>query len=391
MVKNIEIKETILDKTSGFNVKRFRIGTIEIDRPTKVIDAKKITRGLFEKEKRLFQKILLENSRSVKPQLINRILYETDDKQIKRMFGFEEWQSKYAYTISPTFAFNPYKEFESLEKISGYFEYYHNFSDPILLTPNIKIERYDPAINKKIIIININEYLKFVNEAYHILDYRNKKPIFVPVSLKLGINDIKKLAKEYIKKEYFNIWFDFEGSAITKPKIARIRGFLREFEENRRIEDIIIYSTNLKREIISNIKSEKSPSSDILTSIIGSNLIGVNREPPKPISLPPLSKEELVELRKHKARVFDPSTYYYLKVEASNYDIKKRNQLMSEGYNILFNSKLLDNEFIFQTEYFLKELNIKKYITTKSMINEYKRGELIKDLFREEARIIDWL
>ncbi|MGQ9722389.1 MAG: hypothetical protein ACUVXA_13820 [Candidatus Jordarchaeum sp.] len=51
MAKNIEIKETITDKNSEFNVKRFRVGTLEIDRPTKVIDAKNITKKyLWKKE-----------------------------------------------------------------------------------------------------------------------------------------------------------------------------------------------------------------------------------------------------------------------------------------------------------------------------------------------------
>ncbi|MGQ9722390.1 MAG: hypothetical protein ACUVXA_13825 [Candidatus Jordarchaeum sp.] len=307
------------------------------------------------------------------------------------MFGFEEWQSEHPHIISLKLEFKPYKEFKSLEKISGFFEYYYNFSDPILFIPNIKIDRYDLKTKEKIIIMTLDEYLKSVDEAYHILDYKNKKPIFVPVSLKFGIEDIKNLAKEYIKREYFNIWFDFEGSAITKPKIARIRTFLREFEEKNRIGDIIVYSTNIKREIISNIKSEKSPSSDILASVIGSNLVGVNRELPRPITYPLSKEERREELRKHKARVFDPSTYYYLKVEASNYNVKKRNQLMDPKYNTLFNSKLLDDELIAQTDYFLKEMNIMKYSTQKSMIKEYKAGELKKDLFRGEAKITEWL
>ena len=57
MVKNIEVKEAITDRNSEFNVKRFRIGTLEIDRPTKVIDAKKLTKELFMQEKKLFQKV----------------------------------------------------------------------------------------------------------------------------------------------------------------------------------------------------------------------------------------------------------------------------------------------------------------------------------------------
>jgi len=389
MVKNIEVKEAITDRNSEFNVKRFRIGTLEIDRPTKVIDAKKLTKELFMQEKKLFQKVLLENSKSLRLESITRVLIETEDKQIKRVFGFEEWRSEHPHVLTLTLEFNPYKHLGVPEKLSGFFDYYYNFSDPILFVPNLKIERYDQKTKEKIIITNLDDYLKFVNESYHLLDYKNKKPIFVPVSLKLGIDDIKKLAQEYIKKEYFTIWLDFEGSAITKPKIARIRAFLREFDKKGRTTDIIIYSTNIKREIISNIKTEKSPSSDILASIIGSNLIGVNREPPRPISVP-LSKEDPRELWKHKARVFDPTTYYYLKVEASNYNTEKRAQLMDQKYNILFNSKLLDDELISQTNHFLEESTIVNYITEKTMIRDYKKGELIKDLFQKEEKITKW-
>ena len=40
---------------------------------------------------------------------------------------------------------------------SGYFYYYYDFSDPILLIPNIKIERYDIVTKKKIPIISIDD------------------------------------------------------------------------------------------------------------------------------------------------------------------------------------------------------------------------------------------
>lgn len=389
MAKNIEIKEAITDRNSEFNVKRFRIGTLEIDRPTKSIDAKNITKELFLQERELFRKVFLESSKTLKLESITRLLSETEDKQIKRIFGFEEWQSEHPHVLIFTFEFNPYKDPKVPESFSGFFDYYYNFSDPILFVPNLKIDRYDQKTKERTTITSLDDYLKFVDESYHFLDYKNNKPIFVPISLKLGIADIKKLAQEYIKKEYFNIWLDFEGSAITKPKIARVRALLRELDKKGRIADIIIYSTNIKREIISNIKTEKSPSSDILASIIGSNLVGVNREPPRPISVL-LSKEDPKELWRHKARVFDSTTYYYLKVEASNYDTEKRVQLMDQKYNTIFNSKLLDDELLSQTNHFLEETTIMNYVTEKTMIKEYKKGELIKDLFQKEAKITEW-
>gem|GEM_PF-2894065 len=84
------------------------------------------------------------------------------------------------------------------------------------------------------------------------------------------------------------------------------------------------------------------------------------------------------------------TTYYYLKVEASNYNTEKRAQLMDQKYNILFNSKLLDDELISQTNHFLEESTIVNYITEKTMIREYKKGELIKDLFQKEEKITKW-
>ncbi|RLI78732.1 hypothetical protein DRP05_06205 [Archaeoglobales archaeon] len=299
-------------------------------------------------------------------------------KTLKRRFGFYEWASKYPLIISLTFQFNPYKEFKKIKAISGYFEYYYKFSDPILLVPNVKPIRIDRETRRKEKIIDLDGYKKFVDEVFQLLNYRNKKPIFVPVSLKFGINDIKSLANHYLKKEYFNIWFDFEGSAITKTKIARIRAFFREFDENDRLEDIVVYTTNIKREIISNIKREKSPASDVLASLIGSNLIGTNREPQRPTG-PPLSAEELERLKKHKARLFDPKSYYYYRIDVMK--VQEPQILMKKEYNAIVNSILLDNEFISQNNHFLENMTVKDYVVEKEMIKEYKNGELLKDLF----------
>jgi len=63
---------------------------------------------------------------------------------------------------------------------------------------------------------------------------------------------------------------------------------------------------------------------------------------------------------------------------------------MDQKYNILFNSKLLDDELISQTNHFLEESTIVNYITEKTMIREYKKGELIKDLFQKEEKITKW-
>ncbi|MEM3665226.1 MAG: hypothetical protein QXW47_10010 [Candidatus Jordarchaeales archaeon] len=393
---SIEVEESILDRKSHFNVKRFRLGSLRIERPVKVLDVKVLNaRNLIEMfiENRILSSpvIILEHSNLMRAKSVRRVLFERDDDVIKKLFGFRKWMQSYPRIFSITFTFNPFTVFNTIEDMSGFFEYQHAFSDPVLLVPNVKIDRYEPANNEKTIIMKIDEYLRFVKEAYEILNYRNRKPIFVPVSLKFGINEIIRLAREYSKREFFYVWFDFEGSAIIEPKIARIRAFLREFENIERINDIIVFSTNIRREIISNPKSERTPSSDVLAPLVGSNLIGVNKEPPRPIELSLIKEKKENELREHKARVFDAQSYYYLKVTASNYDDKLRREMLDNPrFNILFNSKLLDSEFTVQTQHFLEEGTIERYVSDKRMIREYREGALLRNLFPKERTITDW-
>ena len=67
---------------------------------------------------------------------------------------------------------------------------------------------------------------------------------------------------------------------------------------------------------------------------------------------------------------------------------------MNPANNILYNSKLLDNEFNSQTEYFLErgKKSIKKYISDKQMVKQYENGSLIKSLFKDkESKMTkDW-
>jgi len=390
MANEINISEVISDKNSAFNIKIFKIGNLKIERPTKVIDSKNLTQNLILENRSSFKKIIFERAKSFNVKTINSILNESMDSKIRDLYGIKVWQENYPTILSNTLNFNPYREFEDLKNISGYYDYYYNFSDPILLVPNIKIEKYDIKTKKKNPIININEYFQFVKESFELLNYRNKKPIFVPLSLRLKMSDIKTVAQRYIENEYFNIWYDFEGTAVTKPKISRIRAFLREFEERGRIDDIVVYATNIKREIISNIKEEFSPSSDILLSLIGANIIGVNKEPTRVFNAPPPTKQELKDLRLHKARVFLPDSYYYQKIINSNLENNLQKTLMIPRNNILFNSRLLDDEFKSQSEYFLDNLKIQDYIAQKNMIKEYKKGDLKKILFEPQTKMSDW-
>lgn len=414
MSKNIYVKEAIFDKTSDFNVKRFKLGNIDIERPTKILDAKKINKPLFEEEKQHLTNVLFETSKIIEAESIAKLLHQSNTSRVRDWFGLKEWIIQYPHTLSLTFDFNPYTHYQKIDDLSGFFNYYYEFSDTVLLVPNVKIEKYERTTDfetkkikgKSVPIMAVDKYMQYVDEAYHILDEKNHKPIFVPLSLRLSIDDIKQVAEEYVKKEFYNIWIDFEGSATTiRARRARIREFLLHMKKLGRLDEIVIYSTNIKREIISNPIVGESPSSDVLTSVIGANLIGVNREPRgfgEPIDktlpmeeqqkLKDEQKKKIFEMKEHKARVFNPSSYYYCKVKEMGFNDSDYANFMNEKYNILHNALLLDSEFKSQTEYFLGKGNhsIEKYITDKPMIKQYQKGELAKTLFNVEKKVTDW-
>lgn len=419
MTKNIDVKESIPDQGSDFNIKRFKIGGCDIERPTKIIDAKNITRKAFNDEEKSFDAAIFETSKLFSKSSVESLLTETDDSRIRSKFNGKKWISEHPHIISATFKFNPYNHYKSLDEIAGYFDYYYSYSNTALLVPNIKFEKYEywtddeteKQRSRKKILMDTDEYISFVEEAYEILDHKNNLPIFVPLSLRFDMSDIQKIAHKYMENDFFNIWIDFEGAiTTTKAKSARIRNFLRNIEDLGRLDDVIIHSTNIKREIISNLLEEKSPSSDVLAPLLGANLIGVNRSPQRPINnpwkkmakLPPNEQEKLkeqlkkekIELKKHKTRVFDADTYYYYKLENTDYSPDMKEELMSKNRNILFNSKLLDGEFSSQLEHFLGDADqdIQNYIEEKPMMQQNQ--DLLKTLFYKEAKsrdITDWL
>jgi len=389
MSQNIEVKESLIDDKSMFNIKSFKFGELNINRPTKTLDATVLNRKIFDEIKKDLPNIIIEYSKSISLKSIIDLLNESKDLEITKFFGYRNWMSDYPFISANTFNFNPYKKFKNLEEISGYFSYYYHYMNTALFVPNIKIYIYDPNTGKKEQIINLDTYMKFVNDAYEILNYRNEKPIFVPVSLRFGIEEIKKLANFYLKNEFFNIWIDFEGFSITRPKISRVSTFIKEFEKNEFVRELIIFSTNIRREISPNLNDDKTNASDILGSLIGSNLIGVNKEPRRPLN----SKEDIDKnsLRQHKARIFEASTYYYVKASLLNCSSEFREKLMKKDYNIIYNSHLLDKEFESQANYFYENRKIKDYIAKKDMVKEYKDGEFLKILFSEKnKKITEW-
>jgi len=386
MGKLIDVKETIRDKYSLFNIKRFHFGELSIERPVRVLDAKNIRSeraiAFFSNYPIIFEKSLFVNSNRF------RKIIETDDvRKIRGHFGFPYYAKDHPRYISITFTFNPFRFFGNRRvaenHLEGYLLYYQTYSESCLLVPNIKVYRMvNEASGKRVkqVIATIDEFIDLVDTMYNILEYRNNKPIFVPFSLRFSMSDIDKLVEHYVKKEYYNVWIDFEGGAVTEDKIARIHKFIRKFDVKGLFDKLVIIVTNVRREIVSNIKKDYTPASDVLATLIGANIVGVNREPMRPIEgKAVIEKDKLLE---HKARIFDHSTYYYLKVTIlRQLDIEIKQQILtSKEINIAINTKLVDDEFDRQSKALLNNGNIKEYINSKKMLQEYKHGILLRTL-----------
>ena len=373
MAHDINIKESIEDKKSWFNVKRFKIGNLTFERPVKALDVKGLTTRDFLDVINTHEFQMFETSKMIKNfKIIDSLRNEEEDGKINSFFNKKGYLEDRTHLINFTFNFNPYNFIKKIDDISGFLDYYYQHSKPFLFIPNIKKNRVFSKPNRGETIIDVKDYLNFVDSTYRILDTKNNKPIFVPVSLRMSVKDIELLAEHYLKKECFYYWFDFEGKSINETSLARINHFIRNVKDAGYYDKIVTYFTNVKREIISNVKDIKSPASDVLASVAGANIIGVDREPQRRIEgpLPP---------PEHKARLFDKETYYYVKTTDKNF--------FKKPINVSQNAIRLDSEFLEQTKHFLKELEIEKLLEKKEMLFTYKEGNILRSLTSKEPTI----
>ena len=387
----IDVKEYIPDKNSEFNIRRFKVGKIRIEKPTKVLDAKTISLRVFQNYENEFDVKIFESSIYVQQNRIERILKESDNKAVANHFNFRRWMKEYNFAVTTTLRFNPIREY-SLKKVQRYLRYVYEYSNPFVFAPNIKIEKYKKIGKKnvKVTIADLKDYIQFVDEIVEFLDKRNSKIIFVPISLRFGINDLVRLINHYLQQEYKCLWVDFEGTPVSETRIARLRVIFDEIEEKEELENTVVYATNIRREIISNLADPKSPASDVLTSLIGANVIGTNREPQRPQEAEKGKEIDRGELLKHKARLFDPQTYYYFKVLDYIEEEWRRTTLLRKNINTIENAKRLGLEFDSQANFFLDNGTIKDYVSSKPMLNEYKNGELLSTLFPQQVSLREW-
>ena len=387
-MSDINIIETILDKNSFFNIKRFTLKGLGKDFPIKTINVNNISKKVFEDNRVITNKnLIFEKSKTIKKfQDVVDIMEETKDSKINDFFGRRAWLDNKFTLFHATLKFNPYEHIKKVEEISGFLDYYYSHSKHIVLIPNV-LKRYTPydeegkASKTEIEVISIKNYIRLVDELYEFFEQMNNKPIFVPIALrKLSMSEITELINHYLEKEMFYFWIDFESAPADLSKgnlggkIGQINRLLRN---SKQFDKCIILATNIKREIISNSKNDKSPASDILTTLCGANLVGVDKDPQRGFKIE--DEEKRKKIVEHKSRVFDENTYYY----NIRREIKPNRVL-----NITSNSVKLASEFKKQEEHFLKELEIKNYLKTKDMLNKYNNGKILKSLFVKSKELI---
>ncbi|HRZ85195.1 MAG TPA: hypothetical protein P5277_00260 [Candidatus Paceibacterota bacterium] len=377
---DINIKEVIPDKNSFFNIKRFKIGNLNQDFLMKTIDIPNTSKKLWQANQGLKEnRLIFEKTKTIKSfEDMKSLISEADDKKINSFFDKKTWLDHTFTIFHATLKFNPYKHVKKLSEIEGFWHYYYTFSKDALLIPNIVKDRtpYDEdKPQKKEEIISFDEYIKFVDELYQFFQQMNNKPIFVPISLRFNITEIKNLVEHYLSKEYFYYWIDFESrpadpsNSAIYAKIRQINILLRN---SKQFDKCVLFVTNLRREIISNLKDDNSPASDILGTLCGANIIGVNRDPTKYF---PEMIDKPLKVVQHKARLFDPESYYYKMLKDNN---------LNKAVNVTENSVRVANEFDKQREAFLERFDIQSYLKKKEMINQYNKGKILKSIQLKE-------
>jgi hypothetical protein len=374
---DIDISETIEDKKSWFNIKRFKIGGVSFEKPEKSLDVKNLDQSSYRNLHGGFK--FYEVAKSIKYDSFIDLYNQDNGQAIDSFFYKRTWLSGLPNAINFTLEFNPFLHMKNIEEMSWFFNYYYPYARFILTVPSVKMKI---TVNKKPVqIISFEDYMRFVDSAYKILDGKNNKPIFVPISMKyLGIRKLTELVQHYMKQGYYYYWFDFEGQPVNERAVGKLRHIFDLIKDEENYGNVVSYFTNIKREILSNSNELTSVASDALSAVAGANFIGVNREPKKYPPKPPVQsgqEEETIRVsqavdRSHKARIFNRETYYYVKT--SDTDL-----LLPKKY-VPVNAAKLNAEFNAQSQYFLENQNIDTLLNQKIMFKDEKAGNILKQL-----------
>lgn len=256
-------------------------------------------------------------------------------------------------------------------------------------TPNkFSVKRENGKLNiygkpVKVIKVPLNNYLDYVDIAYNNLDFKNSKPIFVPLPLKYGVKNFIEVLNNYLDKGYRYFWLDFEGGS-SFSKSPFIRAYHERIERTGLIDKVVLYASNISRELNPDSKQIECVASDILASPLGVDIIGVNRAPQRGGYIKPLPKEEIIN---HKARFLDRENYYYVRYS----DFKRQNEFFKKYtigmqdiqtnpkfYSNFANTFEINDELNHHRNIMLEEKSLIEYLSGKKSIPPQKMKDFNK-------------
>lgn len=346
-MSSIEIRNFEADDKTYFTTKNLRFNHNTLQTPFKSLDFNYL--GSLKELKLLEKKWLDRNSVIEKSRLIRYDTFKTEIDKSDTPFLSENYDlykkipvlSDKLIINTLTLTFNPCQTPKYEEEITNFLDIYHGRSD-ILFVPNLKVKKTNPDTKKIEWITDSKDYLNYVYFAYDTLKFRNSKPIFVPISTRYGKTKFIEIAKDLIESGHRYFWFDLEGRASTSFT-TQLRSFFRIVDDEGLDDKIVLYGTNIQRELSPHKSDSASAASDILATPMGLDFVGVNREPqhgPMNIKYIPPPKEEIAP---HKGRFFNSNTYEYIKYTDypdSDLMMKKYN---IEAYSLIKNPKLFSN------------------------------------------------
>jgi hypothetical protein len=227
-----------------------------------------------------------------------------------------------------------------------------------------------------------------VKIAYEALSFRNSKPIFVPLSLKHGITKFEELLREYIDLGYRYFWMDFEGST-SYSKTSYIRHFHSITDrEYGMVDKIVLYATNMRRENHSQVRDDVLAASDVVSSPLGIDILGVNRAPQAGGNGPQENPPSPEEIFNHKARFLDSSNYGYVKYQnctdmegiLNQFNIDEmRLKSSPKFYSNFINTFNINSEFEIHKDILKHDIPMLDYLSRKSFISSSQLKSFVKD------------
>jgi hypothetical protein len=400
----IEIIKVEEQSDSLLTPKRFKVGNNTIQTPFKPIDfndSPGINRLKNIRLVHVGDNPIIERSKFVNLDTYENAINDSSVGYLKESYQYLRNIPIFKEKIllnTITFTFNPLSIKKSYDKLSSFLNIYYDRSD-FLFIPNVKIISY--IDKKKHQIMSYDEYINYIDSAYENLSFKNRKPIFVPISLKLGVLQCQEMFKKFLDMGYRKFWFDFEGSG-SLAFAANIRSFHKIIDKPGLIDEVIFYATNIRREKNPHPPDDSCGASDILSAPLGVDFVGVNRSPKRRGGgdIPP-PQNVLVE---HKARFLDRSTYNYVKYCKS----QNKNAIYSEyqiNDNLIWNyPKFLSNytnsfelnkEFDIQRDIVRSDESVIEYLGQKEAVQPEDLKQFVKIISGkskgENANLDDWM